>query len=426
LSNFVDLGDELTVFNDGFLNSGGGNVPGSIPIISVQTVTSAFDNISARFGVPSFLTVTPNLAASNVIEERVLGAYTQINFAGDLAGMPYYANAGFRIAQTNLTSTGVDAEITSAVFELSNIALDPIQTFEVSPTTSIVAKNDYFDLLPAFNIAVDISEKSKLRGAFSQTLTRPTLTDLATFFSVPSQNFGAEQISKSNPFLEPVRSDNVDLSFEYYGINGLSYSITGFYKEVSNFITNRNSRQSITVDDVRDTSGNPVNSITRNFTVSEPRNGDSAKIYGAELALQYLAESGFGFSANITLASSSATSLGEDSALENISDVSANASVFYEANNIQARFSVNHRSDYLVSTEGESGLAEFVDDYTQVDLSLGYNLGNAFGGERDLFLFFEGANVFDEPFFRYAETSDLLEAYEINGVRWSFGLRGSL
>lgn len=431
---FCGTGEGITTWNPGatlgFIDDdvlgGEGNLPGAIPVVALEDVELALANLAASTaGVDDFLELQKNLSSSNVIEEDVLGAYIQLDIEGDIGNFPYRMNAGFRVAQTELTSSGFGGQIGSALFDDSNPNIAPVQNFNVNATEEIAVDNSYVDVLPSFNIALELSDESQLRGSFSQTLTRPTLTDLSTFFSVTSSTFGNEQITQLNPLLEPVRSNNLDLSYEYYGSVGLSYSVAGFYKDISDFITNQNIAQAITVDNVTNNQGNTVAPITTNFQVSGPQNGDSAEVFGLEVAAQYLTDSGFGVSGNVTLAGSEATSGGVSSDLENISDSSANLSVFYEENNIQARISANYRSEYLANTAGEGGLMEFVDDYTQVDLSLAYDIAGAFGLDKSLLVFVEGSNIFDEHFYRYAETRNLLETYEVNGPRWTLGVRGS-
>jgi len=418
----------FTTFDDNFLDSGGGNIPRAFPIFSIESLEAAYNNFAASAGIPSPLSTSPNLQASNVVEESVLGAYIQADYSNEMFGVPFTANAGVRFAKTDLTSTGVGAQITGAAIETGvPIGLEPAQNFDINATAPRVVDNDYSDVLPSLNINFELSNTSQLRAAFSQSLTRPTLTDLSTFFDITSSNVGGEAITSSNPLLEPVRSNNFDISYEHYGDTGLSYSAALFYKDISDFITNRNTTESIEIPNARDfVTGAPLGNISRTFIVSSPQNGDEAEVYGLELASQYLFDSGLGLSANVTFSDSSATSAdGTESDLENISDFSANASVFYEANGWQARASVNHRSEYLFSTQGEGGLAEFVDDYTQVDLSIGYDIGLLMGSDSDLTLFLEGINVTGEDFFRYSETTALVETFEVNGARWTFGIRGS-
>ena len=122
---------------------------------------------------------------------------------------------------------------------------------------------------------------------------------------------------------------------------------------------------------------------------------------------------------NITLTESSADFGDETADFENVSDVSYNASIFYENYGLQARAALNHRGDFLATTAGEGGLREIVDDFTQVDLSLAYDVTDQFT------VFGEGQNIFNEQFFRFSETPDFVETFEDNGARWVIGVRAT-
>lgn len=425
-SEFGDTSNLLTIFDDDFLGSISSDIPRQFPIFSIEALEQAYANIGTAFNIPSFLDTNFNPQQSNVVDETVVGGYVQANLDGQVGDIPFSLNAGVRVAYTDLTSTGVGASITGVAAQLPVSDPTGASSFTIDADTPINANNDYFDVLPSFNIAFDLNDNLKFRSAFSRSLTRPTLTDLSTFFDITSTNRGLEQIQSSNPLLEAVRSNNVDFSLEYYGESGLSITGAVFYKDISDFITNVNTTQNITIPNATDTMGNPIPDLNIDFLVSAPQNSDNAEVYGVELAAQYLFDNGLGVSGNVTLADSSATSGGVTSPLENISDLAANASVFYEANNIQARASVNHRGDFLATTAGEGGLSEIVDDFTQVDASFAYNIGNAFlDSETDLFIFVEGINILNEKFFRFSETPDLVETFEDNGARWTFGVRAS-
>lgn len=425
-SSFLDAGqlDQLLIpFNgedEGFLSSTDANIPRNFLTPNIDIVEQAFEGLAAQTGQPSFLNPVFNPTLSNEIEETTLSGYVQADFEGDFGGVPYRANAGVRAVYTDLTSSGEGSTLTS-------ITLDPIATggsgnnaISVDTSGVEIAENDYFDVLPSFNIAFDVKDNLILRGGFSRSLTRPTFNDLRTAFSVDQINEGQEQSSGGNPLLEAVRSNNVDLSAEWYGDNGLSLTGAVFYKDISDFITNSNVVQPETVPEgINVQTGDPTGPVTIDFLFSGPQNGDSAEVYGLELAAQQLFENGFGVSGNLTLADSSSTSGGISAPLENISDISFNGSVFYEANRIQARASVNHRGEYLSSTQGEGGFAEITDDFTQVDLSLSYDVTDNFS------VFGEGQNVLNEQLFVFSERDTFLESFIDNGARWIIGIRGS-
>lgn len=423
-----------------FLGSSGAIVPTANPLIlDFDTIEQAFINlgqaqgtqiqtdgtvlsgtVAELSGVTSFLDSVLNTVNSNTVEETVISGYVQGDFTGQLGGVPFKANAGLRATYTDVTSIGASAD-------LVNIVLDPLadggsgnNDITVDQTGELSVDNDYFDLLPSFNISFDLQENLKLRTGFSRSLSRPTFNDLSTVFAITQFNEGQEQSAGGNPLLEAVTSNNVDASLEWYGDNGLSLTGAVFYKDINNFITNANSDISITIPNSQlaaDNSEQGPQTVT--FQNSGPLNGDTAEIYGIEVAGQYLHSSGFGISGNVTLADSNSTSGGQVSALENISDFSGNASIFYENYGIQARASLNHRGEFLASTEGEGGFQDFTDAFTQVDLSLSYDV------TENITVFGEGQNVLNEQLFTFSERDTFLESFIDNGARWLFGVRGS-
>jgi len=414
-----ELSQLLTVFDgdaEGFLSGTGSNLPRSFVTPNIDIVEQAFTNLGARFGAASPLDASFNPNQSGDIEEETIGAYLQADWDGALGATPYRASLGARLSYTDLTSTGVGSV-------LEAISIDNVSgnnNITVNSAGAITEENDYFEFLPAFNISFDLSDQLILRGGLSRSLTRPTFNDLSTVFAVTSINAGGEAISASNPQLDPTLSNNIDLSLEYYGDNGLSLSAAVFYKDIDGFITNQNVTEAITIQNAIDaTTGAALPPQTINFLVSGPQNGDDAEVSGLELAGQKLWDNGFGVSANITFADGENVTDGVETALENISDTTFNASVFYENERWSARVSINSRSDFLLTTEGEGGLPVFTDDFTQIDASLSYRFSE------NLTAFIEGININDEESFDFSETRDFLELFEENGARYLFGIRAA-
>ena len=453
----------ITPFNgeeEGFLSSTDANVPRNFGLVDIDIVEQAFLNLGQEqgirvqangnlqdadgndifdindpttfdvietgtvaelSGVSSFLDTTVNAVESFSVDEDIISGYTQLDFGGDIGNFPFRANAGIRVTRTNLTTTG-------AASEFASITLDPLATGGSGNNPIIVnnlgtqtVSNSFVDVLPSFNIAVDLQENLKFRAAFSRSLARPTFNDLSPVVSVTQINEGTESTASGNPSLEAIRSDNIDGSIEWYGDNGLSLTGAVFYKSVTDFVANGNSPLTVTIPEslnIQTNTSDGPQTIT--FENASPLNVDSADIIGLELAGQYLHDSGFGVTGNITLADSD-TSGG--TALENISDFVANASVFYENHGIQARVSLNHRGEFLATTEGEGGFADFQDDFTQVDFVTSYSLEDWVG--YDIAVFAEGQNVFNEQAFTFSENDTFLETFIDNGARYLFGVRGS-
>jgi len=417
-SDFAPASSLFRGFTPGDLLSGtSSNLPRVFPRMSADAIRAAY----AAAGSTA-LNATFDPVASSVVEETVIGAYVQSDFGGEMFGLPYSANVGVRFAYTDSESTGFGIQLT----DITGVTLATDgnnQTFDINDPGPVKLGNSYFDILPSLNISFDLSDSLILRAAFSRSLSRPTLTDLSTFFSLASTNVGGEAIIRSNPELEAIRSNNVDVSFEWYGEGGTYVGAALFYKDVTDFVTQNVTTETLTINNVvqQQVGGPDLVLPARDFTfrIQSPQNGDKAEIYGLELGGQYLALSGFGVSANVTLADSSATSGGVTAPLENISDFAGNLSVFYENERLSARISLNHRSDYLVGQTFEGSRNEFVDDFEQIDISISYAITD------NLTVFADGININDEPFFRYSETTDFIEAFEENGARYVFGLRGN-
>ena len=389
------------------------------------TVTES-GTVAELSGVSSFLDAQTNDVESFFVDEDIISGYTQFDFGGFIGSFPFQANAGVRVTRTNVTTVGAQTSLTF-------ITVDPLATggsgnnpVTVTNVGTQTINNTFVDVLPSFNIGIDLQENLKFRAGFSRSLARPTYNDLSPVLSVTQVNEGTESTAQGNPNLVAVESTNIDGSLEWYGDNGLSITGAVFFKDITNFVANSNSPLTITIPDSLNIQTNASDGpITVTFDNAEPVNGSTANLYGIELATQYLHDSGLGFSGNVTLVEDSTSGIAGSSvtALENISDFAANASVFYENHGFQARISLNHRSAFLASTEGEGGFADFADDYTQVDFTTSYSL-EAFTGY-DIAVFAEGQNIFNEQQFTFSERASFLETFIDNGARYLFGVRAS-
>ncbi|HSC86028.1 MAG TPA: carboxypeptidase regulatory-like domain-containing protein, partial [Polyangiaceae bacterium] len=85
------------------------------------------------------------------------------------------------------------------------------------------------DVLPAVTMVLDGSKKLKTRFAFSQTLARPQLRELAPFAF--SDYFGGRTIA-GNPDLQLTRITNLDTRVEYWPSLGEVLALTAFYKNL--------------------------------------------------------------------------------------------------------------------------------------------------------------------------------------------------
>lgn len=287
-------------------------------------------------------TLLPNLQRDYDFSEKTLAGYLMVSGEGEIAGIPYKANAGVRIAATRLS---VDSYVN--VGTVSTLRND---------------KNRYTNILPSANIAFNVTDDFLIRVSGSQTMQRASIADLA-----PSTFFNATNLSVTggNVNLEPPISTQADVSFEYY--TGKSSLISGavFYKDVKNFIA---SFVTTGIDTTLDPQG-------RELTFSRPENLSSAKIKGFEIGIQQFFDflpsplDGFGVIANYTYSDS------EDSAgfpLVAVSKNSYNLVGLYEKGPFSARIAYNYRDEAVF--EFSEGRPSFVGSRSQLDAQVGLDI----------------------------------------------------
>jgi TonB-dependent receptor len=160
------------------------------------------------------------------------------------------------------------------------------------------------------------------------------------------------------------------------------------------------------------------------FRTSRPINNREAKLYGAEFAGQhFFGESGFGLQANYTIVRGDVAfdDNGDPSvnqfALLGLSD-SANLVAMYEKFGLSVRLAFNWREQYLTAANrGEGRSPEYVEDYTQIDLSVGYDLTES------LALSFEALNLAGEDIRTHGRSVRQVWSFEEQGPRYALGAR---
>ncbi|MBB6426492.1 TonB-dependent receptor [Sphingopyxis sp. JAI128] len=333
-------------------------------------------------------TLLPNLQRDYDFSEKTLAGYLMVSGEGEIAGIPYKANAGVRIASTRLS---VDSYVNvGAVSTLRN------------------DKNRYTNVLPSANIAFNVTDDFLIRVSGSQTMQRASIADLA-----PSTFFNATNLSVTggNVNLEPPIATQADISFEYY--MGKSSLISGavFYKDVKNFIASF-------VTSGTDTTLDPQG---RELTFSRPENLASAKIKGFEIGIQQFMDflpsplDGFGVIANYTYSDA------EDNAgfpLVAVSKNSYNLVGLYEKGPFSARIAYNYRDEAVF--EFSQGRPSFIGARSQLDAQVGLDI------TKNIALSLQAQNLLP----RKSATSEYsnfnttaLNSYALSERRFSVGVR---
>ncbi|MDP5149590.1 TonB-dependent receptor [Rheinheimera baltica] len=419
------------VFNAGsdFLSgvSGSGRMPTSWLAHDGEANFAFLEQYAASLGNNiSFDAVKRN--KSYEVTEDTTSLYVEMDFEGELAGMPLTSTAGVRYERTSVGVDGTDAPVTGLTI------LDETEMLAQFGNASPINESaSYEAILPNFSVKLEISDDVVARFAASQTLTRPTLESMSPVTVIGTTRQGGDLTSTSgNPELEPFTSTNLDLSLEWYYDTASYMSVGYFRKNVANFIVNTTEDKTFTLDNGSlltdpstgsDTGAPDNNDATAVFTNTLPNNGESAIVDGFELALQHSFDSGFGLMVNATLVGSNAeldpADISQVFALTGLSD-SYNLVGFYEQGPFQARIAYNWRDQFVQSlTQSNGDGVVIVEDYAQIDATASYDLTD------NLTVVIEGINLTNEYVHKRGRFSNQLLLIEDSGRRIAFGVRGT-
>ncbi|HTG38592.1 TonB-dependent receptor [Sphingomonas sp.] len=319
-----------------------------------------------------------NPADSFGINLQQVSGYAEVSGEGELFGMPVRANGGVRVVNTR--------------FQVRQNVVGAPQPYGVSGVDAgdVTVERNFTDFLPAFNVALDITDQLRLRGAYSKTMT---LLDFLQWggglninYAIQTNPGGGAPIfaatganSRGNPQLDPWRSDNVEASLEYYTGRSSLIAIGAYYLAVDSFIEN----STINRNDIPDNDG----VIRRTVPVNTIVQGAGGTLKGLELsARQSLADygvdgflGGFGIDANYTLSMGDTGRVdlaGNDQPFQDNSRHQVNAALWFEKYGLSARVAYNYRSARLVASDyaGITGLAQYQTPTNYLDASIAYDI----------------------------------------------------
>jgi TonB-dependent receptor len=339
------------------------------------------------------------------VTEKVTNAFAETKWEGDR----WAVDAGVRLMHVNSTSVGISRILLAAVKSPNDTTF--IQTW--GPMTTNSVGNSYNAVLPSMNVKFDLTSDMLLRLGASKTLTRPNLGDMGVD-SWYGGRVGYVTSGGGNPYLKPMRSNNYDVSYEWYLSKTNYVSAALFMKKLSDFIEQE-------LKDVQ----SPL--FTETVHDTRWRNGQKGTIKGAELAGQYAFDDlhpllrGFGVAANYTYVDATASrNDGSDPyncGYPGLSRQSYNASAFFENSRFQVRASYNWRSHFAASCNGGAQLPARVAAYGQTDASLRYNLTPTLSLYADLI------NLNNAKRHVYADNMNEFLTLENVGRRYNVGLR---
>ncbi len=320
--------------------------------------------------------------------------------------------AGVRLENTQLDSDG---------FSLNFIEEDEDNGIEEEIVVEeISGESSYTNIMPGIHLKYDISDRTILRLAWTNTLARPNYVDLIPRVEIVNED---DEVIIGNPELEATTSMNFDIMAEHYFQSVGLISGGLFYKDIQDFI----------FTSITEVTDNSFGADAVGFDLFEPLNGDSATIFGAEIAFQRQLDFLPGFARNFSLylnytyLTSSADGITNedgdvrtDIALPNTAPNMFNGSLGYTDKKFSARVSVNFSDSYIDEVGGEAFEDRHYDTQLFVDANVRYQIN------KSLSLYADVNNLTNQPLRYFQGISERTQQVEFYGQRVTLGLKYDL
>ncbi|MGO4378181.1 TonB-dependent receptor [Pseudoduganella sp. RAF53_2] len=228
-------------------------------------------------------------AGTNDQSEKTKAFYTQVRFGFDNLRFPIDGNLGVRYVKTDMTAHGYTVFTPSINVPSGNSVTG--QTFANIPAFKAPQdfENSYHNVLPSLNLRMKVRDDLQFRFGFSGAMSRPDFSQLQAYTTLSQTaditNTGTtthiNSVNQSgdgqgNPNLKPIKSNQTDVTAEWYFAKAGSVTVALFNKQLRDVIINQ-----IYNFQIPDVNGNP-----QNFSVAGPVNGAKGHARGIEIAYQ--------------------------------------------------------------------------------------------------------------------------------------------
>jgi iron complex outermembrane receptor protein len=251
------------------------------------------------------------------------------------------------------------------------------------PVTGTV-NNTYNNILPAFNLAYEVKHDQVLRFALAEVMARPNLLQEFSYTTLYPINtpgdIGGNGVG-GTAGLDPYKSTNADLAYEWYFAPNSYFSVDVFYKNISNYIVNK------TAPEIH---ANTTTWEDQWFYVTRPQNGGSATSKGVAFAYQQAFSNGFGVQANYTHMKAE----GESGPLPFSSENQVNVGPYFENRHGLLRVSYTWRDDFATGSFNGSTTV-YTRPCTNLDANASINLTKHFS------ILLTAHNLTDETYQQY-------------------------
>ena len=180
-----------------------------------------------------------NGRTDNQVNEDIFAVYAQVDWGGELAGLPVNVLAGLRYERTDSESITVQGVPQQILWTADNDFIRVLSPEE----QALEGENSYDHFLPALDVSVNFTDDFIGRASYGRTIARPDFGSLFASTGIgdsspnrPTALGGTPTATAGNPLLVPLVSDNIDVSLEWYFAES-SYVSAGFFdKRVKNFV----------------------------------------------------------------------------------------------------------------------------------------------------------------------------------------------
>ncbi|MBC6983426.1 TonB-dependent receptor [Caulobacter sp. 17J80-11] len=368
--------------------------------------------------------------------ETTTAFYALADFDTELAGMPLSGNFGLRYVKTEVQSTGLRGG-----FDVITNPDSTIQLVSNGQFDTLTFDSESEEWLPSVNLALDVTEKARVRLGLFRAMSRPDPEDLGagrtinlesgTSFATPEDAIRSVT-ANGNPAMTPLMSWNADLSFEYYLNRDSMFSAAVFLKKFQGGFEN------VVVNDTYTIDGQ---SVTVPVIVTETSDEES-DIFGFELTGAHRFSNlpapfdGLGVKASYSYADSSFET--EDLRLGDQTDAATgvvtpgiidpvdifglskhvfSGSLYYEMGPIELQGIVKYRSGYYQQFVGAAAQNRVVREATVMDFRASYRVND------NLSFSFEGSNLNNEPRVEDMPIPGSVREVHLYGPRYYLGAR---
>ena len=289
----------------------------------------------------------------------------------------YYVMTDINFGKISLLA-GFRHEFTNDNYDGNVLIYDTQGDF--SSLTAVSDKRNYNDLFPMVHLVYKFNHNTKVRVAYTRTMSRPNYWDLVPYTYLRDKN---QDIRSGNPNLVPTYAHNFDFIASHYfsGIGIASASF--FYKSLTDIIFDKVSIIS--------------SGTYAGYQIEQMINGGDAQLYGIELnwqqELTFLPGffSGFGIYANFTHTWATADLVGRAGFLPGQAGDIGNIALSYEMGGFKSRLSFAYQGKFI----NEVGINENYDFYTASHGQLDFTASQKI--LKPLAVYIEIVNINNEP-----------------------------